>query len=833
MASTKTPVQFDHQLRGVDSTSEGILVSDDAWMTQHNMRSFQGKIQQVPRKVLYGRVESCYPHPILSLHHLPSSIGNQGHVVGLSPEHVWQLRNPVSSSIKLRDYTGEFILQYDSKYRRWGTTVYSGQLFFVNELNPVAVTDGSSARFVSSDAPKARYITNYFDHLVVGWVSMDGVVMPGRMHWSHLYSPSQWRPAQTNESDHWDFDEDLSGTEALRGVTGLARLGGALFVVTNSSIRPVQYVGLPKVFKVGDDITGGIGNCLQWGMVTVNNSVIFFDAKEWNFFSFSLMGGLKAIGGAVQGFLSANINPSFELQQRTWAYVRPETNEVAWVFVSKNATTFDKAVVFNYRTEVWFTCSVEDLHSFAGGITPAKAVGALSGAVNSQTGEAGALGSSSTFLPRVWGGPSGSVLREETDSDNLSTLLEQELPVLETKDHHYGDIRTEKEIDTLTLNSSYESAKGVAIEYCGRRFVDDEVAYKGPKIWTPYSDHGHAADVRFNGRIMRLRYTPVSTGPSVETSTGCATGTYHGSLLAELNGSREASHDTVFAGLTDGYILNSHNAPSNLIYDYIYGAPSTVNPYAIPQSSGMIEDCRSYGRTYLAGLGYTGFSSPAWVYALASMDGWLHVQWPSWGNDPPGPINFTEGWYLHMYGYLNASNPSYDYSDDPAVKTGQIAGIGGTGYIATIRVRARFPLTKYNGGSYSGYLQTGGSPATNTSALAKLQVGANVYYLNRGGTGSSYLTALDYTFEVNTTGGSNIALTLDPQLGFYYSTDSYGRTIYVAGLGASSKLQVAVDYKLRLATGTQRTIVTRAGGGVRGWKWSSQVHNIYSGKAEK
>lgn len=829
----KKAVTLDQMLDGVDSTSEGHLIPDGAWRTHHNMRPFNGKLAQVGRKVRDTFLESCYPHNVLSLVNLPAARQDYGLLVALTAEHAWQIRYP-EPSIKLGEGTGSVPFAYDHRYLRWGTTVYNGQLFFTNELNSVAVTDGTAVRFLGTDVPKARYIVNYFDHLVVGWTEMDGMVMPGRMHWSGLYRPSQWRPQRSNESDHWDFDEDDTGSTAFRGITGIGKLGDVLFVLTPTSIRPVRYVGLPRVFQVGENLTGGIGNGLQWGMVKANNTLFFFDPNEMNFFGFN---GVQAIpiGGPVQGYLEDNVPTDPEIQQRTWAYHHPEFYEVVWVFASSSTGLFDKAVAFNYRSAKWYTRSVENLHSFGGRIRRAKGIDE----VRSLTGLIGDLGNSGVLMPRYWGGARGSLWREEKTADSLSVLAAQEDPVLETKDYHYGDMQNVKEVDTITLHSSLVSGKGVFVEAAARALVDEPVVYKEPLLWTPQSSYKRLTSLRLSGRLMRFRFRPVAETRSASSSVSCSRFPLHGSLeirLPDSGGNPVAPASYSAVGTTSGLILDAYNAPAELSLPYLYGAPPTSSPYELPQSDEMLADLRQRGLEILGGLGYTGFTEPRWEYT-GSWGAYAQnaAAWPGWSSLP---VVITSGWYAIMDAFYwdQQTNPPAGYGPYNAstVKTATVTGTPDGPYSLHLRIRIAAQLNTYTGGEASGYLNYGGDPDSLTKETYKLEVSspATVIYLNRGTEATDYLVPIDQEFVLQVNKGATITLSGSRNSPAAVGGIS-GQPVVLAGYGATKESLARLDYYGSLASGTYQTFTDQFGGGVRGWKWSAMVPNVRAGGAEQ
>src|SRR6266852_4791232 len=153
MPVTNRPVLIDRIEGGVDTTSPTHLVVPPQWLTAHNMR-FNPRCSQVPRKKLYSTLSAS--QDILALPMIPGELPGYGRVLVLTKDQLRSLGGTV--------ITGGLLA--DSSYRRWSYTLYNGKIFYTNDLNPIRYTDGSSD-VALLNAPSARYVTTWYDHIVV------------------------------------------------------------------------------------------------------------------------------------------------------------------------------------------------------------------------------------------------------------------------------------------------------------------------------------------------------------------------------------------------------------------------------------------------------------------------------------------------------------------------------------------------------------------------------------------------------------------------------------------------------------------------------------------
>ena len=357
---------------------------------------------------------------------------------------------------KVLDVNGSTLvsgLNDDGNFRRWAVAVYNEQLYYTNDLNQIH-QHSASGDVVLSNAPQARYLLAWYDHLVAAYITQNGSFFPHRLSISELYDFNTWQPDKINEADFYDFVEWESSEYALSGVTGIAKLRNTMFVYTPTAIIPLQYVGKPKVIRIEDSgIITRVGNGMPWTLVALDNVHLFFDAIEGTFFAFDGQ-QIIPIGEPVRNFINQNLNTTPTLATKMYGYVDVDNREVWWPFVSTGSSgAFDKAVVFNYRYKKWFTASVENIMSFSGRILTAFTVADLAGTVGSLTGTVGQLGLGTSGSPRLFGTDTGKIYREEVSTDADTVLISQDDPVLESADFVYGDIRTYKENDLMLINA--------------------------------------------------------------------------------------------------------------------------------------------------------------------------------------------------------------------------------------------------------------------------------------------------------------------------------------------------------------------------------------------
>lgn len=491
----------DNVIGGVETSLPANLIGPEKWVVQHNMR-LTPLMNQVPRKTVNSTVGT---DDIRWIGSLPSSVPGYGQLLLLSSTALTQADGQIISSG----------FATNSSFRRWATTIYNGSLYYVNELNPLRSYNGSSDTPVGASVPAGRYLASWYDHLVVGYPTVGGSTFGNRLLLSHLYDFTQWKPDKTNESDYYDFVEWQQTDYPYVGVTGIGKLRGTLWVYTPTAIIPVQYVGKPKVIQVDErGIITRIGNTFPWTLVVLDTVHFFYDGIEQMFWAFDGQVPLP-IGEPVRAFLQANLNTDLLLASKMYGFVDVDNREIWWPFVSTQSSgPFDKAVVFNYRYKRWFTASIEDVQCFCGGVRQSLHVNQLTGSVAFLAGSVGSLGTGSGSAVRLFGSNSGRVLREEVAADDSSILLPADNPVLESGDFHYGDIRTEKEVDQIALNVFWDNEQNpdgfIDVRVQGRSFLSQTLVWDNDLDsvgqWKFVQQDHMITFTSKNGRVLRYRF---------------------------------------------------------------------------------------------------------------------------------------------------------------------------------------------------------------------------------------------------------------------------------------------------------------------------------------
>ena len=390
MATTRQPVLADNLIGGLETSLPAHLLDPSQWRALHNMRHDPGLVQ-VEKKAIYKAIAAT---SVLWIGNLPNPIAQgYGKVLFLTKDALYTLQG-----VALK--TG---LVSDTSYQRWSTFLYNGSLYYTNLLNPIRRNDGSTD-VALSNAPSARYIVPWYDHIFAGFPVYKNSVHPNRVMWSELYNYGVWEPDAANEADHYDFVEWQLTDFPFCGVTGLGKLGSTLWIYTPTAIIPMVYVGKPKVTQVVESsIITGIGNTFPWSLAVMNNVHFFFDGIRKSFFAFDGQAP-QPIGEPVRRYMEDNLNPDPGLASRMWAAVDYQRGEVIWRFVSKESTSeFDKLVRFSFWYKRWSTGSDENIHSFCGPTFRVKSIGELTGTIGSLTGSIGLLGTDATVVPRLYG----------------------------------------------------------------------------------------------------------------------------------------------------------------------------------------------------------------------------------------------------------------------------------------------------------------------------------------------------------------------------------------------------------------------------------------------
>lgn len=408
-----------------------------------------------------------------------------------------------------------------TQYARWAYAVNqdTDKIYFCNIENYLRSTDGFSLDAAVAGLPGGRYLDVFFDHLMVGYTYESGGLNKFRVRWSDLYDFNNFTVTSSNEADLYEFNEPEDETGFSRGITGMKRLGQGLAVYTPKTIYMVQYVGLPDVMRIEPVITG-LGNAFPYAVVGVNR--LHFFISDENFYVFDGASDPKPIGDDIKDYFFADLNKNQIIRDTLWAYHNSTMQEVHWVYANTSvnaAGTFNREVVYNYRENIWYVQSCENIHSFGYVGSLFRTIDQLtdvSSTIDGLTGQIDRLGQTNTNYDYAWGSDSNRVLQEEVTATLDVNLLSQTTPFLETGDMVYGSIEHVKEVDSICIHSEFSGCDGIKVEYSVRAHLDDPVVWQtAPQLWTPTLREGRLSFPRIAGRVFRFRFSPaMSSGAS-------------------------------------------------------------------------------------------------------------------------------------------------------------------------------------------------------------------------------------------------------------------------------------------------------------------------------
>lgn len=230
----------------------------------------------------------------------------------------------------------------------WKFTQFGNKVIAANEANTLQVYDLTTTgnfSVLSSNAPKARFVTVVRDFVVTGYQNTH----QSRVQWSGINSETSWTESNVTQADY----QDIPDGGRVQGVTG----GEFGIVLMDRSIYRMSYVGTPLIFQF-DNISRNLGcfesnSVIQWQGITYflsddgfyacdGQNVVNIGAEKINRFFFSTvrMNEIDQMSTAIEP--SKNLimfgYPSVDLTYRIliyhkntkkWSYVDTNVNRIA------------------------------------------------------------------------------------------------------------------------------------------------------------------------------------------------------------------------------------------------------------------------------------------------------------------------------------------------------------------------------------------------------------------------------------------------------------------------------------------------------------------------
>jgi hypothetical protein len=163
---------------------------------------------------------------------------------------------------------------------------------------------------------------------------------PLLIRWSDQESAVDWTPAPTNQAGSLRLSHGSAIQTALQ-------VRQEVLVFTDKAIYSMQYVGAPIVW--GAQLLGDNISCIGPNAVTVGSGVSYWMGVD-KFYKYD--GTVQTLKCDLWQYVFSDIN----LQQafQVFASTNEAFNEIWWFYCSKNSSTVDKYVVYNYVENIWY-----------------------------------------------------------------------------------------------------------------------------------------------------------------------------------------------------------------------------------------------------------------------------------------------------------------------------------------------------------------------------------------------------------------------------------------------------------------------------------------------
>jgi hypothetical protein len=169
-----------------------------------------------------------------------------------------------------------------------------------------------------------------------GSVALD----PMLIRWSNQEDPYNWTPDPTSQAG---FTRLSHGSKIVTAI----QTRQEIVVFTDSSLYSLQYLGPPYVWSsqlLGDNIS-----IISPNAVSLASGIVFWMGID-KFYMYD--GRVQTLNCDLRKFIFSNINAS--QYEQTFSGTNEGFNEVWWFYCSKNSSTIDRYVIYNYLENIWY-----------------------------------------------------------------------------------------------------------------------------------------------------------------------------------------------------------------------------------------------------------------------------------------------------------------------------------------------------------------------------------------------------------------------------------------------------------------------------------------------
>lgn len=212
-------------------------------------------------------------------------------------------------------------------------------------LNDLSTDEGFSGQFVPHTVNKV--ITTPTERFVMALganpydpTDPDTIFDPLRVRWSDQENPYEWVPAITNQAGGFRLSHGSY-------IVGSSSTRQEILIFTDSALYSAQYVGPPYVWGF-NIMAENISIISPNAVVTANNVTYWMGVDKFYVYS----GRVETLPSALRQYIFSDINR--EQTYQIFSGTNERYSEIWWFYCSRESTTVDKYVAYNYVENVWF-----------------------------------------------------------------------------------------------------------------------------------------------------------------------------------------------------------------------------------------------------------------------------------------------------------------------------------------------------------------------------------------------------------------------------------------------------------------------------------------------
>lgn len=362
-----------------------------------------------------------------------------------------------------------------------------------------------------------KYVAVFYNHLVVAQFaqaqydavlgqtdSYDASTTPWLVAWSDLNNPDNFFSTLNNEADSYIVPANAAFDNTQPGITGMATYYNQLYLFASDEMFVMNYVGLPNVMQV-ECMGTGVGSYYQNGVVSTNKGIFFISRDNVCRFDGARV---NKIGYPVAAKFFAEVCPASDPRaQKLFGMYDADKAEVVWTyFILQNTGVYqERQLCYQIDFNRFY---FRNLPSASTGVADVRAIGKYYQA----------------FQRLVYGGNQQLYVDYKTgletlansapDAVDAAAAITYTQPYAETMDSFHNDLFHVKEVDTLFLDATYESADGVQVSYTARLFSALARTFTAlSTVWTTSTINGILSLPRVSGRVFAFRFKFTGTKP--------------------------------------------------------------------------------------------------------------------------------------------------------------------------------------------------------------------------------------------------------------------------------------------------------------------------------